>query len=97
MATDPKTVAYIVDQVSLAGDVVAKPMFGEYGYLLLGPNGGPGLRRPIVREADGVGSRPRTGCGGGGALSWGQAVPSGRSRALKRPGLDDLAVRRFRR
>ena len=30
MATDPKTVAYIVDQVLLAGDVVAKPMFGEY-------------------------------------------------------------------
>lgn len=31
MATDPKTVAYIVDQVAAAGDVAAKPMFGEYG------------------------------------------------------------------
>lgn len=31
MATDPKTVAYIVDHASLAGDVLAKPMFGEYG------------------------------------------------------------------
>lgn len=31
MSSDPKTVAYIVDQVSAAGDVVAKPMFGEYG------------------------------------------------------------------
>lgn len=31
MASDPKTVAYIADQVSPAGDVVAKPMFGEFG------------------------------------------------------------------
>ena len=31
MASDPKTVAFIVDQASGAGDVRAKPMFGEYG------------------------------------------------------------------
>jgi TfoX/Sxy family transcriptional regulator of competence genes len=31
MATDPKTVSFLVDQMSSAGDVSAKPMFGEYG------------------------------------------------------------------
>ncbi len=31
MATDPKTVSFLVDQMSGAGDVSAKPMFGEYG------------------------------------------------------------------
>ena len=31
MASDPKTVAFIVDQLAGAGDVSAKPMFGEYG------------------------------------------------------------------
>ena len=31
MATDRKTVDYIVDQVGTAGAVAAKPMFGEYG------------------------------------------------------------------
>lgn len=31
MASDPKTVAFIVDQASAAGTVRAKPMFGEYG------------------------------------------------------------------
>jgi TfoX/Sxy family transcriptional regulator of competence genes len=31
MATDKKTVAFIVDQLSPAGDVSAKPMFGEHG------------------------------------------------------------------
>lgn len=31
MATDEHTVAFIVDQLSTAGDVSAKPMFGEYG------------------------------------------------------------------
>ncbi len=31
MATDRKTVDYLVDQMSKAGAVSAKPMFGEYG------------------------------------------------------------------
>ena len=31
MATDRKTVDYIVDQMSEAGAVAARPMFGEYG------------------------------------------------------------------
>ena len=31
MATDLKTVEYIVDQIAEAGSVTAKPMFGEYG------------------------------------------------------------------
>lgn len=31
MATDRKTVDYIVDQMAEAGAVAAKPMFGEYG------------------------------------------------------------------
>ena len=31
MATDRKTVDYIVDQMSKAGAVSARPMFGEYG------------------------------------------------------------------
>ena len=31
MSSDPKIVAFIVDQTSGAGDVFAKPMFGEYG------------------------------------------------------------------
>ena len=31
MASDPKTLAFIVDQASDAGDVRSKPMFGEYG------------------------------------------------------------------
>jgi TfoX/Sxy family transcriptional regulator of competence genes len=31
MASDPKTVAFIVDQLAAAGGVSAKPMFGEYG------------------------------------------------------------------
>ena len=31
MSTSPKTVAFIVDQARGAGDVSAKPMFGEYG------------------------------------------------------------------
>jgi TfoX/Sxy family transcriptional regulator of competence genes len=31
MATDRKTVDYIVDQMAQAGAVAAKPMFGEYG------------------------------------------------------------------
>lgn len=31
MTTDRKTVDYIVDQIARAGDVAAKPMFGEYG------------------------------------------------------------------
>ncbi len=31
MSSDPKTVAYIVDQGSAAGDVFARPMFGEHG------------------------------------------------------------------
>lgn len=31
MATDRKTVDYIVDQIAGAGSLAAKPMFGEYG------------------------------------------------------------------
>lgn len=31
MATDRKTVDYLVDQMAEAGVVTAKPMFGEYG------------------------------------------------------------------
>lgn len=31
MATDRKTVDYLVDQMSKAGAVSARPMFGEYG------------------------------------------------------------------
>ena len=31
MATDKHTVAFIVDQLSTAGDVLARPMFGEHG------------------------------------------------------------------
>ncbi|TCQ04429.1 MULTISPECIES: TfoX/Sxy family protein [Sphingomonas] len=31
MASDRKTVAFIVDQLAAAGEVSAKPMFGEYG------------------------------------------------------------------
>ena len=31
MSSDPKTVAYIVDQAAAAGVVSARPMFGEYG------------------------------------------------------------------
>lgn len=31
MATERKTVDYLVDQMSRAGDVSARPMFGEYG------------------------------------------------------------------
>lgn len=31
MATDKGTVSFIVDQLSGAGEVTAKPMFGEYG------------------------------------------------------------------
>lgn len=31
MATDRKTVDYLVDQMSKAGPVSARPMFGEYG------------------------------------------------------------------
>ena len=31
MASDPKTVAFIVDQAPGAGAVSARPMFGEYG------------------------------------------------------------------
>jgi DNA transformation protein len=31
MATERKTVDYLVDQVAKAGAVSAKPMFGEYG------------------------------------------------------------------
>lgn len=31
MATDRGTVSFIIDQLSRANDVSAKPMFGEYG------------------------------------------------------------------
>jgi TfoX/Sxy family transcriptional regulator of competence genes len=31
MATDKGTVSYIVDQLSAAGEITAKPMFGEHG------------------------------------------------------------------
>lgn len=31
MASDAKTVAFLVDQIATAGVVHAKPMFGEYG------------------------------------------------------------------
>lgn len=31
MATDRKTVDYIIDQISKAGAIAARPMFGEYG------------------------------------------------------------------
>lgn len=31
MATDRSTVSFLMDQLSAAGDVSAKPMFGEYG------------------------------------------------------------------
>jgi TfoX/Sxy family transcriptional regulator of competence genes len=31
MASDPKTVDFIIDQVAEAGDVSARKMFGEYG------------------------------------------------------------------
>ena len=31
MSTDPKTIAFIVDHAASAGDVHARPMFGEYG------------------------------------------------------------------
>lgn len=31
MASDPKTVAFIVEQAAGAGEVRAKAMFGEYG------------------------------------------------------------------
>lgn len=36
MASDPKTVAYVVDQASAGGPVNAKAMFGEYGLYLDG-------------------------------------------------------------
>lgn len=31
MATDPRTIAYLLDQTARAGDVSARKMFGEYG------------------------------------------------------------------
>ena len=31
MASDRRTVDFIIDQIAAAGDVAAKPMFGEYG------------------------------------------------------------------
>lgn len=31
MASDRRTIDYILDQIASAGDVAAKPMFGEYG------------------------------------------------------------------
>jgi len=31
MASDAKTVAFLVDQIGVTGTVHAKPMFGEYG------------------------------------------------------------------
>ncbi len=31
MASDPSIVAFIVEQIAAAGDVAARPMFGEYG------------------------------------------------------------------
>lgn len=31
MASDPKTVDFIIDQIAEAGDVSARKMFGEYG------------------------------------------------------------------
>lgn len=31
MASDPRNVAFVVDQIAAAGDVSARPMFGEYG------------------------------------------------------------------
>ena len=31
MASDPKTVDFIIDQIAAAGDVSARKMFGEYG------------------------------------------------------------------
>ena len=31
MATDPKTVSFLVDQMSGAGDVSARQMFGDWG------------------------------------------------------------------
>lgn len=31
MASDPKTVGFVVDQISTAGLVAARPMFGEFG------------------------------------------------------------------
>ncbi|UVO51895.1 TfoX/Sxy family protein [Sphingomonas sp. SUN019] len=31
MASDRNTVAFIVDQIAAAGDIAARPMFGEYG------------------------------------------------------------------
>jgi len=31
MASDPSIVAFIVEQIAAAGEVAARPMFGEYG------------------------------------------------------------------
>lgn len=31
MATDKSTVAFVIDQLSMSGEVTARPMFGEYG------------------------------------------------------------------
>lgn len=36
MATDRKTVDYIIGQMATAGDVTARPMFGEYGVYCAG-------------------------------------------------------------
>ena len=36
MATQPSTVEYFLDQLNELGDIVVKPMFGEYGVWLGG-------------------------------------------------------------
>ena len=68
MATEPKTVAYIVDQASLADDVLAKSMFGDYGTYCRGRMIGLVRDDKLFVKADGVRARPCIGCGGGAAL-----------------------------
>lgn len=36
MATDQKSVDFVLDQIENAGEITAKKMFGEYGFTQIG-------------------------------------------------------------
>jgi hypothetical protein len=60
MATQERTIDFLLEQATSAGLVAAKPMFGEYGVYVDGKM--IGLRQSALRQANGIGPRPcRTG------------------------------------
>jgi hypothetical protein len=85
MASSKETVDFIVDQLSRAGEIIAKRMFGEYGIYVDGKMAAVVADDQLFVKPTAPGKAYLGHAGRGAALSAGQAVVPHRRRTLGRP------------